>query len=188
VSLGVTGDHCHVPILKKEVGSWFDGVSSTIKLSNIVMNSTFSSRLWVRSSITNVSLLSFETNWLDVKQAYREYEVICKPASKQDIRPDRLTLDLWISNCNSLVLDLSENLHLESTHGAVTNDLWTEIIISVSSNIESEPLHRANFSTTLEMSINGQTVGSAELGSLTIWLDEDTHLYLGSYLGYLYFL
>jgi hypothetical protein len=54
-----------------------------------------------------------------------------------------MVLEIWQSNCNSLVLDVSKDVHVESREDLIPLNFWAEVLVTVESNIESEPLYRA---------------------------------------------
>jgi len=83
-----------------------------------------------------------------------------------------MNLDLYMTSCSSLTLDVEGLHHEDSTNDSLYMDKWQEVIIQVKGNIGTEPLYRSHFAIEFVVMVNGSPIIQSTLKDWSVWADD----------------
>ena len=118
---------------------------------------------------------------------YQQYERQCESNSKVE-KASKQILDLYMTSCGSLTLDLEGLHHEDSEEDSFSMDKWQEVIIQAKGNLTTEPLYTARFTVEFVIMVNGHHEIESTLRDWSVWQDDMVELFIGSWMGKLHYL
>ena len=176
-----TLENCRPPIHIENRGAHFNGINTSAILNPFNLDASFSIKLWVRLSVTDTSLISFNQMFVDKTGLHTAYEASC--SVHQDEYLEEQIFDMWLSPCFSFVLDIGD-FRVKTDEGSYSKDKWAEIMLS------SEPINQSGhhlIQTKYRFLINGHSHGSGVLDDMMLYETIFNQIHLGSYMSKAYF-